>query len=179
MGKRKFWIEKLLLSTGHVLSHSAMSNSLGSLCPWDSPGQNTGVDCHAFLQGIFLTQVSHTAGRFFTAWATRGAQEYWSEQPIPFPGDLPDPGLPHCRQILYRLSHQGSPRILEWTARPFSRGSSWPGNRLLHCRWILYQLSYEGLSTGYGANVCFCQTILQKTLSCRHWMLKRHNPKGQ
>ena len=24
------------------------------------------------------TQVSHTAGRFFTSWATREAQEYWS-----------------------------------------------------------------------------------------------------
>ena len=26
------------------------------LCPWDSPGKNTGVSCHALLQGIFLTQ---------------------------------------------------------------------------------------------------------------------------
>ena len=26
------------------------------LCPWNSPGQNTGVGCHALLQGIFLTQ---------------------------------------------------------------------------------------------------------------------------
>ena len=26
------------------------------LCPWGSPGKNTGVGCHAFLQGIFLTQ---------------------------------------------------------------------------------------------------------------------------
>ena len=25
-------------------------------CPWDSPGQNTGVGCHALLQGIFPTQ---------------------------------------------------------------------------------------------------------------------------
>ena len=24
------------------------------------------------------TQVSHSAGRFFTVWATRGAQEYWT-----------------------------------------------------------------------------------------------------
>ena len=29
------------------------------LCPWDSPGNNTGVGCHALLQGIFLTQGSH------------------------------------------------------------------------------------------------------------------------
>ena len=26
------------------------------LCPWDSPGKNTRVDCHALLQGIFPTQ---------------------------------------------------------------------------------------------------------------------------
>ena len=36
-------------------------------------------------------------------------------------------GLPHCRRILYQLSHKGSPRILEWVAYPFSRGSSDPG----------------------------------------------------
>ena len=27
-----------------------------------------------------------------------------------------NPGLPQCRRILYHLSHQGSPRILEWVA---------------------------------------------------------------
>ena len=26
------------------------------LCPWDSPGKNTGVGCHVPLQVIFLTQ---------------------------------------------------------------------------------------------------------------------------
>ena len=35
--------------------------------------------------------------------------EYWSGYPFPYPGDLPKPGLLHCRQILYQLSHQGSP----------------------------------------------------------------------
>ena len=40
-----------------------------------------------------------------------------------------NPRLPHCRRILYQLSHQGSPRILGWVACPFSRGSSWPRNR--------------------------------------------------
>ena len=38
-------------------------------------------------------QVSSIAGRFFTSWATREAQEYWSGWPIPSPGDLPDPGI--------------------------------------------------------------------------------------
>ena len=35
-------------------------------------------------------------------------------------------GLPHCKQILYHLSHQGSSWILEWVVYPFSRGFSWP-----------------------------------------------------
>ena len=38
-------------------------------------------------------QVSHIAGRFFTIWATREAQEYGSGYPIPSLGDLPDPGI--------------------------------------------------------------------------------------
>ena len=40
-----------------------------------------------------------------------------------------NPGLPLCRQILYCLIHQGSPRILEWVAYPFSRRSSQPRNQ--------------------------------------------------
>ena len=66
--------------------------------PMNPPGKNTGVGCHALLQGVFPTQESN-------------------------------PGLPHCRWIIYQLSHQGSPRILEWVAYPFSRGSSRPRNQ--------------------------------------------------
>ena len=89
-------------------------------------------------------------------------QEYWSGLPLPSPGDLPspgiEPGLPHCRQTLYYLSHQGSSkwnrsvmsnslcpmncrppgssvhgifqaRVLEWVTISFSRGSSLPRDR--------------------------------------------------
>jgi len=45
-----------------------------------------------------------------------------------FPTQGSNPGLLHCRWILYQLSHQGSPRILDWVAYPFSSGSSWPRN---------------------------------------------------
>ena len=37
-----------------------------------------------------------------------------------------NPDLPHCRWILYQLSHKGSQTILEWVTFPFSRGSSQP-----------------------------------------------------
>ena len=47
-----------------------------------------------------------------------------------FPTQGLNPGLLRCRRILYQLSHQGSPGILEWVAYPFSRRSSRPRNRI-------------------------------------------------
>ena len=44
-----------------------------------------------------------------------------------FPTQRWNLGLPHCRWILYQLSHKGSPRTLEWVTYPFSGGSSQPG----------------------------------------------------
>ena len=46
-----------------------------------------------------------------------------------FPTQGSNPGLLHCRRILYQLSHKESPRILERVAYPFSTGSSRPRNR--------------------------------------------------
>ena len=93
------WIN-LFLSVSESQSFTTLCKLMdcsppGSSVHGDSPPKNTGVGCHALLQGIFSTQGS-------------------------------DPGLSHCKQILYQLSHQGSPRILEWVACPFSRGSSRP-----------------------------------------------------
>ena len=47
-----------------ALSCPALCNPMGCspprlLCPWDSPGQNTGVGCHLLLQGIFPTPGSN------------------------------------------------------------------------------------------------------------------------
>ena len=39
------------------------------------------------------TQVSRTAGEFFTSWATREVQEYWSGETIPSPRHLADPRI--------------------------------------------------------------------------------------
>ena len=46
-----------------------------------------------------------------------------------FPTQGSNPGLPHCRWILYQLSHKGSPRKLKWVAYPFPSESSWHRNR--------------------------------------------------
>ena len=64
-----------------------------------------------------------------------------------FPAQGSNPGLQHFRWILYQLSHEGSPRTLEWVAYHFSNRSSRSqesNQGLLHCRHILYQLSYQG-----------------------------------
>ena len=47
-----------------------------------------------------------------------------------FPTQGSNPGLPHCRQIVYQVSHKRSPGILEWVAYHFSSGSSWPWNQI-------------------------------------------------
>ena len=70
-----------------MFSHVRLFATLWTLCnpveptsllgSWNSPGKNTGVGSHAFLQGIILIQRSN-------------------------------PGLLHCRHILYHLSHQES-----------------------------------------------------------------------
>ena len=67
-----------------------------------------------------------------------------------FPTEGLNQDLPYCKQILYQLSYQGSPRILEWvflwSAYPFSRGFSQP-RKIIGVSCIaggLYQLSYQG-----------------------------------
>ena len=41
-----------------------------------------------------------------------------------------NPGLPHCGQIVYHLSHRGNPSILEWVVYPVPRRTSWFRNRI-------------------------------------------------
>ena len=51
---------------------------------------------------------------------------------FPFSGGSSQPRSPTLqadRQILYQLSHEGSPRILKWVAYPFCSGSSRPRNQ--------------------------------------------------
>ena len=70
------------------------------------------------------TQVSHIAAGFFTSWTTREAQEYGigslSLLQWIFLTLKSNWGLLLCRQILYQLSYQGSPK---W--KSLSRFSVW------------------------------------------------------
>ena len=54
-------VGECMLSRFSLVSSSLWPHGLSPtrlLCPWDSPGKNTGVGCHALLEGIFLTQGS-------------------------------------------------------------------------------------------------------------------------
>ena len=77
--------------------------------------------------------------------------EYWSGQPFPSPGDLPNPGieprslalqadsLPAEPPGMPKNTGGGSLSVLLWIfpTEETNRG-------LLRYRWILYQLSYQG-----------------------------------
>ena len=68
----------------HLCAVCLVAQLCPSLCnpmDWSPPGSSV----HGILQG-----------------------ESWSGLPCPSPGDLPNPCLPHCRQILYQLRYQGS-----------------------------------------------------------------------
>ena len=80
--KQNFWRNTGESEVIESESHSVVANSLrhhGLYSPWNSPGQNTEVGSVLFSEGSSKprdqTQVSHTAARFFTSWATREAQE--------------------------------------------------------------------------------------------------------
>ena len=113
-------------------SRSVVSDSLqliGLRSPWNPPGQSTGVGSLSLLQGIEprspTLQVHSLSAEPQRKPNNTGVGDLSLLQGI-FPTQGSNPGLPHCRCILYQLSHQGSPRILEWVVSPFSRGSSQP-----------------------------------------------------
>ena len=64
-----------------VVSDSFQPHELYS--PWNSPGQNSGVGSLSFSRGSSQpgnqTRVSCIVAEFFTSWARREAQEYWSD----------------------------------------------------------------------------------------------------
>ena len=104
------------------------------LSPWDSPGKNTGVGCHFLLQCMKVKSEREVAQSCPTLsdpmdWSLPGSsihgifqarvlewgaiafsEQHWSE--LLFQGifltQRSNPGLQHCRWILYHLSHQGS-----------------------------------------------------------------------
>ena len=80
-----------------------------------------------------------------------------------FPTQGSNPGLPHFRRILYHLSHQGSPRILEWLAYPFSKESSqtrnWTRSLALQADSLPAELLGKPGAPLSGVKFQFCQWL--------------------
>ena len=80
------------------------------LCPWDSPGKNTGVGCYALLQGIFPTQG-------LNPWLLH---------------------LLHCRQIIYLWATGGSPLLINYSClNRIEMHWPIPNKRTDHLSWSL------------------------------------------
>ena len=121
----------------------------GSSLHGDSPGKNTGVDCHALLQGILPVQGSNR-------------------------------GLPHCRQILYHLSHQGSPnRGVNCHQPPGLSEAAAPRDPTLEglasLRWMKAQQERSSRRAGLSPLSCWMPDIsltrghLRHTESLEYW----------
>ena len=54
------------------------------LCPWDSPDQNTGVDYHFLLQGIFPTQGSNLGLLHWSFTGGSAGKECMFDRPLMF-----------------------------------------------------------------------------------------------
>ena len=67
-----------LFATPWKVAHQA-------LCPWDSPGKNTGVDCHFPVQGIFPTQRWNIGRLILYYWATRKAPTGYKSEVLTTP----------------------------------------------------------------------------------------------
>ena len=96
-----------------------------------------------------------------------------------FPTQGSNPGLPHCRQIPYQLSHKGSP-ILEWVAYPFSSGSSWPKYQTrvswiaggFFTNWAIREAQHDKITSNYNISIssrdCYSQWFC-KAVSWLWW----------
>ena len=86
-------------------------------------------------------------------------REYWSGLPFSSPGGLPaqelNPSVLHCRQILYRLSYQGSPSSLKATPKQWLiRVGGWiPQSPLLSGGTVLRRALNGSLNLPTGLNL--------------------------
>ena len=83
----RLWVHAKLFQSCPTLCDPMDYTPTRLLCPCDAPGKNTGVGCHALLQGIFLMQ---------------GLNMHLFQ-------------LLHCRQILYHWATGEAPCAYAWT----------------------------------------------------------------
>ena len=91
---------------------SCLTDPTRLLCPWDSSGKNTGVGCHALLQGLnpCLLGLLALAGEFFTTTAAAKLLQWCPTLCDPLDGSSPGSPVPGILQA----------KTLEWVAISFS-----------------------------------------------------------
>ena len=144
------------------------------LCPWDSPGRNTGVGCHTLLQGIFPTQGSNPHLLCLLLWqagslllASPGKpSNYWflasphSYSLYPNVVFLPISMAPRHTQSRTRGTHpQSSP--LDVSESPYTRPVCDISNRTQ--RWCLSFDSTEELQSKF--HLCLTKSLQQSPCS--------------
>ena len=162
------------------LCNSMDCSPFNLLCPWDSPGKNTRVGCHAFLQGIFLTQGSNPRLLCLQPWqagslplAPPGKPRAWcslEQKPLQEGTDrkAPSPGW------LRLLGH--GPPLCTWPRKPREEAAGglthaalsrsdhgWAGPRVMN-HWE--PDCYSERRQGHG-----CSCSLLPCLAARRWAL--------
>ena len=105
------------------VSRSAVSDSLWAhwlrltrfLCPWDSPGKNTGVGCHSLLQEIFPTQGSNPG-------IEPGSPTLWADSL---------PSKPPRKSLFFLVEANATPMV--WIRKQHSRKEA----RVYGCSFVL------------------------------------------
>ena len=116
---------KLNPQQGRRWEQRSLSTALPRLHPTRQPPRLTVVEIRAILHSFMNRSLSISGSPsqtrlphgLYSPWNSPGQNtgvgNHFLLQGI-FPTQGSNPGLPHCRQILYQLSHKGNPRILEW-----------------------------------------------------------------
>ena len=142
------FMKKCRKSVSFGMSKDGKKNRKGRIKVW--PGEV--AQCAQSLMSDSLQPHGLKPTRLLCPWDSPGKSTgmgYHALLQGIFPTQGLNPGLPHHRWILYRLSNKGSPRILEWVAYPFSRGSSWPRN------WTVVSCMAGGFFTNWATLIRF------------------------
>ena len=148
--------------------HPAISSSVVPLssCPQSLPASESFPMSQLFAWG------GQSTGVVYSPWNSPGQNTGVGSLSLLqgiFATQGSNPGLLHCRQILYYLSHEGRPRLLVWVAYPFYRGSSqsrnWTGICCIAGRFFTSWAIREAHFVLLEAFVC-CLKILWGHAGC-------------
>ena len=101
--------------------------------PWDSPGKNTGVDCHFLLQYMKVkseSEVAQSIWLFATPWTAAyqaplsmgfSRQEYWNGLPFPSPKESNCRGGENSKKLRLQLKAEYMTELLQFHKKKFEQ----------------------------------------------------------